>query len=140
MDCVRSSISRIDNIGRSAKGVSWDAAGIFRSIWILNGVDTGARSRVYRLKGSSPPVLRKIIEIEAKASAHHGCSAAAGQPGESQSRCELLVVVARCMRNQRNAERSQGDVAGIESLGPISAIEQAKRGRVAQAVAERQSC
>ncbi len=63
--------------------------------WVDVGRRTTSHSSVNRLKRSRPSALRQIVVEHAEPCANHRLLAATGRVGDSEARCDLLMVVMR---------------------------------------------
>src|SRR5208282_673096 len=90
------------------------------------------------LKCSGPSVLREIVIEHAETGAKHGLLAAAGGIRNTQARRNLLAIIARHARHNRNLQRLQGYVCIVLSLSSPRSLEEPERRLITQAVVDRQ--
>src|SRR5271169_1553093 len=90
------------------------------------------------LKCSGPSVLRQVVIEHAKTGAKHGLLAAAGGIRNSQARRDLLSIIVRHARHNRNLQRLQGYVCIVLSLSSSRSLEEPKRRLITQAIVDRE--
>ena len=65
------------------------------------------------LKCSRPSVLREIVVVDAEAGANYGLPAGAGRVSDPEARRDLLAIVTRYARHNRNLQRLQRHICGV---------------------------
>src|ERR1700722_16301684 len=79
------------------------------------------------LERGGPAILREVVVEHAKTGADHRLFAASGRVGNPETRCDLLPVIVRNVRCNRNLQRLQSYERIIFSLISTRAFEESKR-------------
>src|SRR5208282_2136341 len=90
------------------------------------------------LKCSGPSVLRQVVIEHPETGAKYGLLAAAGGIRNSQARRDLLAVILRYARHNRNLQRLQGCVCIVLSLSSPRSLEEPKGSLISQPVVDRE--